>query len=213
MEQTAGQIIKRTATLPTTRWSETHTTLSANLRQRGQMVVERFGNAEEFKMKVNPDTQVAFGRNYVAAVTGDYPTLKDLDIAYGHHFSAEWMIPHLVSVAMFTGAKNLTKPQLRELAMVMSAEYSHLKVTEILLFFYRFKTGHYGRFYGSVDPMVITCAFREFMLERSEIIRSYESEQTSKKIEQELHDPGLMTREEFEEIRMLERMYEMQINR
>ena len=211
--ETVGQIIRTTDTLPTTKWSESHSTLSKNLRLRGEIVVKRFGNTEAFKAKVNPDTQVSFGKNSFAAVMGDYPTLKDLDIAYGTDFSAEWMIPHLFSITIYTGAKNLTGIQLKELARVISAEYCYLKVTELLLFFYRFKSGHYEKFYGSVDPMVITCALREFMQERSEIIRNYEAEQTRKRIEQECHNPDAMSREEVEEIRMLERMYEMQINR
>jgi hypothetical protein len=37
-----------------------------------------------------------------------------------------------------------------------------------MLFFHRFKAGHYGRFYGSVDPLVITTALRDFCKERAE---------------------------------------------
>lgn len=174
------------------------------------MVVERFGDADSFKIKANPDTQVSFGRNYVAAVTGDYPTLLDIDTAYGRDFSVEWMIPHLTALALYTGARNLTKPQLMELARVIAAEYRNLKVTEVLLFFYRFKTGRYGKFYGSVDPMVVTCAMREFMGERSSIIAEHEAEQERMRMEAAANDPDAMTKEEYDEIRMLERMYEMQ---
>jgi len=141
------------------------------------MVLERFGDAMAFKQRVNPDTQLNFGKNQKAAIMGDYPTLNDICAAYGKNFSAEWIVPHLVSLTLHTGAKNLTKEQLRELAKIISIEYRHLKVTEILLFFYKFKTGRYGRFYGSVDPMVITCALREFISERNTLIDRFEREQ------------------------------------
>ena len=36
------------------------------------------------------------------------------------------------------------------------------------------KAGHYGRFYGEVDPMVITCALREFMKDKNLIVEQEE---------------------------------------
>lgn len=127
---------------------------------------------------------------------GDYPTLADICIAYGKTFSFQWLVPQITDLTLFTGAKNLTKEQIRSLAKVIAAEYHYLKVTELLLFFHRFKTGRYGRFYGSVDPMVITCALREFLSERNSLIDIYELEQRAEAIEQEKELPA-MTREQW----------------
>ena len=30
-------------------------------------------------------------------------------------------------------------------------------ISQMMLFFYRFKRGDFGKFYGMVDPMVVTC--------------------------------------------------------
>ena len=107
---------------------------------------------------------------------GEYPTLTDINISYGKTFAEQWLYPQITDLSIFTGAKNLNKEQIRSLASVIAAEYRYLKVTELLLFFHRFKTGRYGRFYGTVDPMVITCALRDFMKERNVLIAQYEQE-------------------------------------
>ena len=101
---------------------------------------------------------------------GDYPTLNDLRTAYGKQFAAAWLVPQIYDMSAFTGARNLTEKQQEQLADILAVEARELKVTELMLFFYRFKTGRYGRFYGSVDPMVVTTALQDFLRERQEII-------------------------------------------
>ena len=159
------------------------------------MVVKRFGSDNEFLQKVSPSTQVAFGKDTKSAVMGDYPTLNDIDAAYGKGFSTEWMIAQIVNLSESTGAKNLTENQLLDLASIIATEYRHLKVTEILLFFYRFKTGRYGRFYGSVDPMVVTCAIREFVEERNQMIDRYDQEEREQQFEE--YKRTAITHEEY----------------
>lgn len=144
-------------------------------------MTSRFGTKKQFLSKVNPDTQVCFVLNTKAAVMGDYPTLRDICAAYGKNFSIEWLIPLIDNLALYTGARNLKEAQQLELARIIAAEYRHLKITEVLLFFARFKAGRYGRFYGSVDPMVITCALRDFIRERNELINYYEQEKKNNK--------------------------------
>lgn len=52
-----------------------------------------------------------------------------------------------------------------------------------MLFFYRFKQGKYGRFYGVVDPLVIMTALQEFLRERNEAIFDHEAELNRRKAE------------------------------
>lgn len=129
--------------------------------------MKRFGSDQMFKTIVNPNTQVDFGSNPQQAIMGDYPTLIDIDAAYGKGFAVEWMIPHIDNLSSFSGGKNVTEEQQLELSRIIATEFRYLKVTELLLFFYRFKTGRYGRFYGSVDPLSVTCALRDFIKERN----------------------------------------------
>ena len=59
-------------------------------------------------------------------------------------------------------------------------EFGYLKISELMLFFHWFKSGKFGRFYGSVDPLVITTSLRDFMKERVRVIEKYEQEQREK---------------------------------
>lgn len=135
--------------------------LTKQEQEKALLIQSKFGNKDQFLQRVNPQTQASFALKQKRAVMGDYPTLFDINLAYGKTFSEQWLYPQIVDLSVFTGAKNLDKEQVRSLASVIAAEYRFLKVTELLLFFHRFKTGRYGRFYGTVDPMVITCALRE----------------------------------------------------
>lgn len=146
-------------------------------QEKTSIILSKFGDRDQFLLKVNPKTQASFALKKDKAIMGDYPTLNDICQAYGRSFSFQWLCPQIVDLSKFTGARNLDKEQVEALASVIAAEYGHLKVTEMLLFFYFFKTGRYGRFYGSVDPMVITCALRDFIRERNTFIDQYERDQ------------------------------------
>lgn len=149
-------------------------TASELSKRRGEIVIKRFGTDTQFKQKVNPSVQSFFAEKPEKAIMGDYPTLRDINVAYGKGFAVEWLLQHITNLALFCGVKNPTTEQMEELARVIAVEYHYLKITEILLFFHRFKTGRYGRFFGAVDPMVITCALRDFIKERNEEYFQYE---------------------------------------
>lgn len=159
-------------------------------------MIKRFGDSESFLKKVSPSTQTSFASHPDNAVMGDYPTLIDLKQAYGKNFAAIWLVPQIDNLTLFTGAKNITEQQHEELAKIIAAEYGYLKVTELLLFFHRFKAGHYGRFYGSFDPMVITCALRDFIKERNIFIDQYEREKKGREDESKQKLPT-MTHEQW----------------
>ena len=64
-----------------------------------------------------------------------------------------------------------------------------------MLFFSRFKAGRYGRFYGNVDPMVITSALVVFRRERAEAIAKHEAEEREK--EREMQASEAISYEEY----------------
>ena len=157
----------------------------------------RFGGAESFLEKLNPDVQIHFSDfDKVVSESDYYPSINDLCITYGKNFAAIWLVPQIDNLTLFTGAKNITEQQHEELSKIIAAEYGYLKVTELLLFFHRFKAGHYGRFYGSVDPMVITCALHDFIKERNIFIDQYEREKKEREAESKPKVPT-MTHEEW----------------
>nr|WP_232214834.1 DUF6633 family protein [Prevotella sp. oral taxon 472] len=144
----------------------------------------RYGDRENFMCLFNPDRQVEFGEHPDRCHFGSAPTLGTLRQAYGKNMPTSWLVPQLLNLSEYCGCKNkLTDAQLEECARVIASEYSYLKTTELMLFFSRFKAGRYGRFYGNVDPMVITSALAVFRGERSESIARYDHEEMKKERE------------------------------
>ncbi len=173
VQQAAGRF-RVMATSPVIRKSTTSLCASSTAygqieKQTPAVIRRRYGGSEGFLMKVTPMTQTYFARQPEMAVMGSFPTLKEIRAAYGKDFEVEWLVPQLADMSVFTGAKNITEMQQESLARMMAVEYGGLKVTEVLLFFHRFKSGHYGKFYGSVDPMTVMMAIGEFMKEREKI--------------------------------------------
>ena len=189
--------------------SQTPTTsLTKQEQEKATLIQSKFGNRDQFLQRVNPQTQASFGLKPDKAITGDYPTLTDLNLSYGKTFAEQWLYPQIADLSLFTGAKNLSKEQIQSLASVIAVEYRYLKVTELLLFFHRFKAGNYGRFYGNVDPMVITCALKDFLKERNLLLDQYERERNNLECELRSQKPR-MSYEEYLRVKELEKSQEL----
>lgn len=149
--------------------------LSQNCLQR--TMVKRYGDRQQFMMTFTCDHEKEYCRHAERCVLGKAPTLNQVNAAYGSNTSAAWLVPLLYDVSEFCGCKDkLTKRQLEELAYIMSTNYGYLKVTEVMLYCWWFKGGRYGKFYGNVDPMVITTTLRDFIKDRNMLIARTESE-------------------------------------
>lgn len=142
-------------------------------------VLERYGSRENFFTTLNPSVQLIAGRDPEHAVLSeDAPTLAIMRHAYGEGFPATWLMPQILDLVVYSNSKGtLSDRQAEFLAEVIANEYGFLKASELLLFFYKFKAGEYGHFYGAVDPMRITMALDEFCDERERILERHEQEQ------------------------------------
>ena len=132
--------------------------------------------------------------------TGKAPTLVDVDQAFGEGTGEEWLTYQLAELSEFCGVQTKMLPgQLMRLASIIRSGYYDLKLTELEVFFSWFKLGRYGRFFGAVDPLVITTALQEFRRERDRIHEGYEREEARRRREAALSSPTAMTREEYDE--------------
>lgn len=154
--------------------------LSPALRQRTTLVRQRYGSREQFLETFNPMLQISCARHADRAYFGDAPTLGLLRKTYGDNMATMWLMPQLYDLCEFTSVKKINEHQALYLAEIIANEYGYFKVTEFLLFFYLFKTGKYGRFYGSADPMVIMEALKAFREERFDEYRRHEQEEAKK---------------------------------
>lgn len=130
-------------------------------------------------------------------IDGDYPTLALISARFGRSTSAAWLAQHLFKLSEFCGCRDkLSNDMMEELAFIITNEFYYLKVTELMLFLYRFKLGDYGKFYGSVDPMVILSSLRQFVGWRNIQIDRYDNERKQRQMEE--WRKTAISREEYE---------------
>ena len=140
---------------------------------------------KEFLVTFNPDTQMKICSDTRVCITGQYPTLAEVRRDYGTSVPTAWLVPQLQDLSWYCGVRDkLNARQLEECAYVIASDFSYLKVSELMLFFHRFKSGRYGKFYGTVDPLVICQALREFVKERNVEIDRIEAEERQRKREE-----------------------------
>lgn len=117
---------------------------------------------------------------------GNYPTLATLNKTYGSRAGATWVVPQITDCVAFTNNKGtLDDMQTESLASLIASEYYYLKVSELMLFFRRFKLGKYKEIYGNFSPMAITLSIREFLIERNDAYFKHETEIEEEKISKE----------------------------
>lgn len=142
------------------------------------LVLQRYGTRENFMQVFSPSLQLSVASHEDRAVMGTAPELYLLKFAYGENAPVAWLMPQIWDLCEFTNNRGKLDGAVGEyLAGMIVHEYGYLKVSELLLFFYRFKTGAYGRFYGNIDPMIIMAGLERFLGERAVIINRVESAQ------------------------------------
>ena len=192
-----------------------------NLTQQNKQLLQQHQPSQGFLKKTNknnhlidfckqfsPDYQFKICNDADSCYFGNYPTLAKLQTEYGKNAAMAFIIPHLQDLATYCGCSaKLDEKQYTECAFVISAEFYYLKITELMLFCHRFKSGRYGRFYGSVDPMVITTSLRDFLKERATAYRNHinEEEERREMEHRKKHPP--MCYPEWVEIKTIIAMY------
>lgn len=165
--------------------------LSPDLQRKTMLVRQKYGSRENFLVKLNPEAQILAGRHPDRAFFGDAPSLAVMKKTYGENMPTMWLMPQILDLVVYSNSKGtLNENQARFLAEIIAQEYFFLKASELLLFFYRFKLGRYGHFYGVVDPMRITEALDEFVKERNyEIAKKEKEEEEAEAARKALEDP------------------------
>lgn len=149
----------------------------------------KYGDRGRFLVTFNPDRQTEFCKDVGRCYFGAAPTLGVLRTTYGENMPASWLVPQLTNLSEYCGCKEkLTEAQLMECAKIIALTFCYLKVTELMLFFFYFKSGRYGRFYGNIDPLIITTSLRQFCTERSDIYFRHESEIQKMRIEKSMQN-------------------------
>ena len=137
------------------------------LTQRVSETRKRYGDSQAFLKRLNPDVQPLAVRHPERAYTGTAPTLSVVRATYTEEVAELWLMAQVENMNDFCGvSRKMTLPQMQELARMMLAEVPYLKTSELLLFFHRFKAGHYGEFFGVVDPQRVLSGLQAFLRDR-----------------------------------------------
>ena len=155
-------------------------------RKTKQMVLSQYGTIDDFMLAMSPSRQLKVVDDRQSFMVGDFPTLNNIATAYGRTAPIQWLIAQIVNLSEFCGVKDkLTGDQCEELAWLIAGEYSYYTVTQFLTFFHDFKMGRFGKFFGAVDPLVITTAIREFGKERVRLIAAQERRAEDERLAEE----------------------------
>jgi hypothetical protein len=171
-----------------------------HLQPEANALLKCHSNLASFCTMFNPDLQPVVADNIDRAMFGTAPMLCTIDAAYGEGSASQWLVPQLHNLCVSVGVKTkLDDVQLIQLAQMIRKEFGYLKATEVMLFVWRFKAGHYGELYGAVDPVRIMRALRgKFSEERAKHIDLHESE--AKERERKQWAETAATPEQIEEI-------------
>lgn len=115
------------------------------------------------------------------------PTLSEMRVCYGDNMPISWLMAQLFALSEFCGAKEkMTDNVAERTASIIYTHFYYLKASELLLFFYKFSTGRYGHFYGTIDPQIILNAISVFVTtERNPMIDQREMQERLKRLEEE----------------------------
>ena len=160
-------------------------TKSLSLTSDSATLVTNYGNLVNFMTTFNPDIQYEIQQDKEDCYFGRYPTLARLNKEYCNTASVQWLNIQIYNLGEFCGCKDKMSPQqILDCARTISGTYYFLKVSELMLFFFYFKAGKYGTFYGSVDPMKITFALLQFCKERGDANAKHDNEIRMKQIDE-----------------------------
>lgn len=120
----------------------------------------------------SPQRQHTLARDPDRCMTdADAPLLSVVEGVYGENAALGWLVGQIEDLFKMSAVGVKADDQ----ALIVTAEailagYSDLRVTDIMLFFSRFKAGRYGKFYGAADPLAVTEALARYSEERRDAL-------------------------------------------
>ena len=150
----------------------------------------KYDSIGKFLVACNPSHQSFYTGKPLLAFQHDVPTLGLLGSTYGNDAPTAWLVPEILSVSEFCGCRDkFTNEQMEDTAKLITSAYPWLKVSELLLFFGWFKLGRYGKFYGCLDPMVVTTALQDFVNERGIYLDKIDQQERERKAAEDKKKP------------------------
>jgi hypothetical protein len=165
----------------------------------------KYGDEVNFLKIFSPDKQSEyFNRGVLKCFNGAAPSLTRTRTTYGMETARMWLNIQITELCVFTAIQE--KPTMAQIDMicdVIISNFGYLKVTELMVFFLKFKAGEYGKFFGVIDGLVITEALHKFMDFRKQMIEKAERMELDRQREERYRrqEENAISREEFEGIK------------
>lgn len=139
----------------------------------------KYGDWNSFFVKFGAEKQTSFAEHPEGCYLGTSPCLVDIKHLYGKEQMRMWLASQLNHACMFLGKAFVgsdipRNPILTEYVNSLCINYPGLKVTEWMLFFFRMRSGRYGKIYGDLTPDYCSDAMKVFMKERNYDLEMYE---------------------------------------
>lgn len=135
----------------------------------------KYRDSKSFLITFAPKQQYIYCLHKDRCFSGNAPSLSVVANCYGRDTAELFVGAQVKDLMEYSGCKDkLTIMQIDAISRVIVSQYYYLKTTEIMYFFFLFKGGHFGEFYGAVDTIAITKALHEFLKFRNETIDTIE---------------------------------------
>lgn len=151
--------------------------MSPALQQRCKEIETRYGDFNKFCVTFAPKNQSWFSEYPDKCYLGTAPTMVMIENTYGKRTSSVWLAQQLIELNLFAKGEKMDDYQIKETAKILASNYYYLKSTEFMLFFWRLKSGRYGKFYGGIDPITLGTYLQDFLSERNLEIGRYEQKE------------------------------------
>lgn len=168
----------------------------------------RYHTSQELIDLFSPDQQPKCELHSELSYTGGAPTLARVTAAYGEGVSESWLIIQIQDLYIYESVnyeERATVRQIDQTAQIICANYPYLKLTELMLFFSRFKAGRYGKPYGNLSGREICAALGKFIQQRSAELDEIERSQRAARIASERRQWAVdsVTRDEYDFLRLM----------
>lgn len=131
------------------------------------------------------------------------PTVSDVSLAYGPQIASQWISIQVAALFIASASRDEgMADSIKLFSESFAVEVGNFKLTELMLFFSRYRAGRYDGSYTQFDPHRIGyCFFKEFIPERSIELDRIIREEEQRKIEQRrfVAPPGVSSYEAYQE--------------
>lgn len=158
---------------------------------KAQTWLSKWKNRSKVELVFSP-ANWGYTLNHVnEAYQADCPTLLQYDEVYGEEASVEWVKIQLLALYGASNCKDIGIVDGIDLfARAFAGDVKTFKISELLLFFARYKAGRYDNSFASFDSKRIGNAFRfEFLKERNYELDKIIKAQVQEEIEKRAFTP------------------------